>query len=159
AVANGNPTFPLRDGWKRAVEVLDGETGETIVSLELSDAEEDASLTATEGLPHFEIEALAFSPRGDVLAVGTGIGQVKLFNVRTGEVVRSLDDEEAKQAEQKTPEILKSLDRAMGSVGRLAFSPDGLLLAMCGSSFEDVARNWGGVQRLGLLATGPGRLK
>jgi hypothetical protein len=159
AAANGNPTFPLREGWKRTVDVPDGETGETVVSLELSDADEEAVFAATEGLPHFEVGALAFSPGGNILAVGTGIGQVKLFDPRTGEILRSLDDEEAKQAEQKTPEILKSLDRAMGSVAALAFSPDGSLLATCGGSFEDIARSWGGIERLGLLATGPGRLK
>jgi len=93
------------------------------------------------------------------LAVGTGMGQVKIFNARTGELLQSLDDEKAKLAEKTTPEKLKSLKRAMGGVGSLAFSPDGSLLAMTGSSFEDVARNWGGVRRLGRLATGPGRLK
>ena len=49
--------------------------------------------------------------------------------------------------------------RAIGSVGFLAFSNDGGLLAMSGGSFDDVARNWGGVERLGELATGAGRLK
>ncbi|MFN0054749.1 MAG: WD40 repeat domain-containing protein [Planctomycetales bacterium] len=47
----------------------------------------------------------------------------------------------------------------MGSVGSLAFSPDGLLMATSGGSFEDAAPNWGGVHELGELATGPGRLK
>lgn len=159
AIANGNPTFPVGDGWKRSVEILDAETGKSVVALQVTTEEENAALTATEGLPHFEVGPLAFSPDGNVLAVGTGIGQVKLFNVQTGELVRSLDDEAAKLAETKTPEKLKSLKRAMGGVGSLAFSPDGSLIAMCGSSFDDAARNWGGVRRLGRLVTGPGRLK
>jgi WD40 repeat protein len=158
AIANGNVTFPLADDWKRSVEILDAES-EIVVSLKFMTEEEDALLAATEGLPHFEVEALAFSPDGNLVAVGTGMGQVKLLNPRTGELVRSLDDEPAKLAEKKTPKQLKSLTRAMGSVASLAFSPDGSLLAMCGSSFDDVARNWGGVDRLGRRATGPGRLK
>ena len=47
----------------------------------------------------------------------------------------------------------------MGSVGSIAFSPDGTRLATAGASFDDVARVWGDVRRLGRLATGPGRVK
>ncbi len=159
AIANGNTSFPVPEGWKRVVEIRDADTGKTVVSLQLSTPEEDAILAATEGLPHLEAGPLAFSPDGTLLAVGTGLGQVKLFNSRTGELVLSLDDEQAKLAEKETPEKLKSLKRAMGGVGSLVFSPDGSLLAMSGSSFEDAARNWGGQRRLGRLATGAGRLK
>lgn len=159
AVANGNVSFPVAEGWKRAVVILDAETGKTLLSLPLTTKEENAILAAAEWLPHIEVGPLAFSPDGTLLAVGTGLGQVKLFNSRTGELVLSLDDEQAKLAEKETPEKLKSLKRAMGGVGSLAFSPDGRLLAMSGSSFEDVARNWGGQRRLGRLATGSGRLK
>jgi WD40 repeat protein len=47
----------------------------------------------------------------------------------------------------------------MGSVGSLAFSPDGASLAMAGGSFEDVASRWGGRSPLGRRSAGPGRLK
>ena len=116
-------------------------------------------LAATERVDHFEVKALAFSPDGSVLAVGTNIGQVKLFNARSGELVRSLDDEKAKLADKTTPENWKSLRRAMGSVASLAFSPDGSLLATCGGSFDDFSSAFDVVSRLRELSTGPGRLK
>ena len=78
---------------------------------------------------------------------------------RTGELVRSLDDEKAKLADKETPENWKSLRRAMGSVVSLAFSPDGRLLATCGGSFADFSERFSGIRRLGLRPTGPGRLK
>jgi WD40 repeat protein len=72
-----------------------------------------------------------------VLAVGTSLGQVKLFNIRTGELTETLDDQQARLAAKGTPEALKSLTRAMGSVRSLAFSPDGSLLAVGGHSFDE----------------------
>jgi len=156
AIANGNPTFPLSSDWRRSAEVLDAETKKTIVSLQITTNEEDTLLSNIKDLRHFEVEALSFSPDGNLVAVGTGIGQVKLFNTRTGELVRSLDDAQGKLTEKKTPQKLKSLRRAMGSVASLAFSPDGSLLAVCGDSFDEFAHDWAG--RTSLL-TGPGRLK
>jgi WD40 repeat protein len=93
------------------------------------------------------------------LAVGTSIGQVKLFDTKTGELVRALDDEAPRLADRETPESWKSMKRAMGSVARLAFSPDGSLLAVCGTSFGEYSDIFDGVESLGRLATGPGRLK
>ncbi|MHB1037697.1 MAG: WD40 domain-containing protein [Pirellulales bacterium] len=162
AIANGNPTFigsRVKDNWKPSAEILDAGTGKTVVSLKLTTAEEDAVLAATERVSHFEVKALAFSPDGNIVAVGTSIGQVKLFNARTGELVRSLDDEKAKLADKKTPEKWRSLRRAMGSVASLAFSPDGSLLAICGRSFGDFSRVFDSVERLDEFSTGPGRLK
>jgi serine/threonine protein kinase len=167
AIANGNPTFILqtngrsrvKDNWKPSAETLEAETGKTVVVLQLTTKDEDTLLAATERVPDFEVTALAFSPDGNVVAVGTTVGQVKLFNARTGELVRSLDDKQAKLADKKTPEKLKSLTRAMGSVASLAFSPDGSLLAMCGSSFGDSPLVFDRIQRLGHKVTGPGRLK
>jgi serine/threonine-protein kinase len=158
AVASGNPVIPRDPNWKRDVQVLDGETGKVVVTLTLRTAEEDA-LLALDGLPHFSVGPVAFAPDGSLLAVATGLGQVKLFRPKTGELVLTLDDEPARLAEKKTPEKFKELKRAMGSVGSLAFSPDGTLLAMCGTSFEDFAGNWGGRDPLGERSTGPGRLK
>jgi serine/threonine-protein kinase len=168
AVANGNPTFVLQtngksrvvDDWQPSAEILDAAIGKTVVSLKLTTNEEDTLLAATERVPPFEVEALAFSPDGNVVAVGTSVGQVKLFSARTGELVRSLDDVPAKRADQKTPEKLKSLTRAMGSVASLAFSPDGSLLATCGGSMSDVPLVLDRVERgLTRRVTGPGRLK
>jgi WD40 repeat protein len=48
----------------------------------------------------------------------------------------------------------------MGSVASLAFSPDGNLLAVCGSSFDDMDdHDRDGVRELTISTTGPGRLK
>ena len=116
-------------------------------------------IAGTERVSHFEVGALKFSPDGTLLAVGTSIGQVKLFDVRTGEVVRSFDDEKAKLADEKTPASWKSLRRAMGGVVALAFSPDGRQLAMCGASFADFAVSFNSVRRLTRSVTGPGRVK
>ena len=88
AIANGSPTLILmtsgasrvEGNWRPAVEILDAATGKTAVKLQLSTAEEDAALSATERVNHFEVTALAFAPAGDAIAVGTSIGQVKLFN-------------------------------------------------------------------------------
>ena len=167
AVGNDQPTMimtsggrsTVADNWQPSVRILDAETREPVASLKLTTDEEDAVLAATERVSHFEVKALAFSPDGNVVAVGTSIGQVKLFHARTGELVRSLDDEAAKLADKKTPENWKSLRRAMGSVASLAFSPDGSLLAMCGGSFGDYSRVFDSVERLDEFSTGPGRLK
>jgi hypothetical protein len=97
-----------------------------------------------------------------MVAVGTSIGQVKLFKARTGELVRSLDDEQAKRADKRTPENLNALTRAMGHVTSLAFSPDGSLLAMCGGSIDEFHNPLvpvNGPQTYFLAATGPGVLK
>ncbi|MBW3540422.1 MAG: protein kinase [Planctomycetes bacterium] len=167
AIANGDPTRILqtkgtsrvKDNWKPSAEILDAGTGKTLVSLELSIDDEDAVLAATQRVSHFEVTALAFSPDGNVLAVGTSIGQTKLYNARTGELVRSLDDEQARLSDKETPQNWSSLARAMGSVRSMAFSPDGSLLAVCGASFADFSDVFDGVERLGRQSTGPGRLK
>jgi serine/threonine protein kinase/WD40 repeat protein len=167
AIVNGNPTIihdtstssRVADHWKPSADILDAATGKTVVSLKLTTADEDAVLAATERISHVEASALAFSPDGSVVAVGTSIGQVKLYRTRTGELVRSLDDQKAKLADKETPENWKPLRRAIGSVASLAFSPDGSLLAMCGSSFADYSEHFGGVSRMGFRSTGPGRLK
>ena len=157
AVANGNPTFPLAQAGaiRGYPERRDGR------DCHLAQAHHRRRRRRArrhEGLPHFEVEPLSVSPDGDVLAVGTGIGQVKLFDTRTGEMVRALDDEKAKLAETTTPKELKSLPRAMGSVTGLAFSFDGELLATCGPSFDDAAREWGDIERGGLWRHRSGRL-
>ena len=78
AVANGNPTrimqeggtSRLKGGWKPTADILDAGTGTIVVSLKLTTPEEDAVLAATERVSYIEVTALAFSPAGDVVAVG-----------------------------------------------------------------------------------------
>jgi WD40 repeat protein len=84
-----------------------------------------------------------------------------MFDTRTGKPVGSLDDEKAKAADEETPESWWPLRRAIGSVQSLAFSPDGRLLAVCGSSFTDFSDIFDRVERggLGRHVSGPGRLK
>jgi WD40 repeat protein len=167
AVANGGPklilqtdgTGRLKDNWKPTADVLDAATGKTVVSLKLATADEDAVLAATPHVSHLEVTALAFSPDGNVLAVGTSVGQVKLFDARTGRLLRALDDDKSKRADKQTPANWQALPRAMGRVASLAFSPDGSLLATCGDSFADFSRVFDSVSRLGERVTGPGRLE
>jgi serine/threonine protein kinase/WD40 repeat protein len=167
AIGNGPPTQIMRSNgasrarrsWRPSVEILEATTGKTIVSLKLSTPAEDKVIAETEKVSHFELRALDFSPDGTLLAVGTSIGQVKLFDVRTWKVVRSFDDKKAKLADEKTPENWMSLDRAMGGVVALTFSPDGKQLAVCGVSFADFARSFDRISRLTRSVTGPGRVK
>jgi WD40 repeat protein len=155
AIASGSGA---EDDGKPSVEVLDAKTGKTVASPEPTTDEDEAVLAAT-GRSHFEAKALALSPDGKLVAVGTGGGQVKLFNAPTGELVRSLDDEQERLADKKTPEKFKALRRAMGSVASLAFSHDGSLLATCGRSFDDSPLVRDGPERSREFSTGPGRLK
>ena len=167
AVANGNQTFVMhangvgrpKDGWQPAVEILDAESGKVIARLELTTAEEDAVLAGTERVNHFEVTALAFSPDGNTLAVGTDIGQIKLYDAKDGKFLSSLDDSQGKAADARTPENWKTIPRALGNVASIAFSPDGNLLVACGQSFADVSGRFSGISRLGLKSTDPGRLK
>jgi uncharacterized protein (TIGR03067 family) len=155
AVAHEEPDKDSRP----AVDVFNPETGERVASLKLSTEEENAVLKATEHVSRFRVTAMEFAPVGDALAVGTDIGQVKLFNARTGELVRALDHKEPRLADKETPENWQPVVRALGSVRSLAFSQGGSLLAVCGESFAEFADVFDGVESLGLPVTGPGRLK
>jgi serine/threonine protein kinase/WD40 repeat protein len=166
AVANGNPTMIMgtrrsrvADNWEPSVKLRDARSGKAIASLILADGEENTIVTSTEEVSYFEPTALAFSPDGKTIAVGTSIGQVKLFNAKDGELIRSFDDAAGKALDKKTPENWKSLKRAMGSIAALAFSPDGKTLATCGRSFDDFSETFERLSRSGLRRTGPGRLK
>jgi WD40 repeat protein len=158
AVANRSPTFRggnVEEGWEPLVDILDAVTGDTIASPTLATKEELTALSMAERVSHFEVTALAFSPDGKTLAVGTSIGQVKLFNAETGEFIRSFDDEAARLADRESPKSWQSLARALGCVNDIAFSPDGKLLAVGGESFADFSNRG----RLGQKISGPGRLK
>ncbi len=171
AIASGNPSLSRSDDrtgtidgrWSPVIEVLLNPELTKAVTFTtipfLSDA--DSKLIAdTPRLSNVEATALAFSPNGKLLAVGTNVGQVKLFDVKTRELIRQFDDEAARLADKNTPESWKSLKRALGNVSSLAFSPDGLLLATSGGSFGDFSSaSFGSNTRLPRAATGPGRLK
>ncbi|HYV37896.1 MAG TPA: hypothetical protein VE988_19580 [Gemmataceae bacterium] len=167
AVANGSPSFYLlgggksevADDWQATALILNAATGKTVVRLKLSTTEEDALLDETERVPPFQVEALAFSPDGRMLAIGTTVGQIKLYEVKTGNLRLTLDDEKAKLADKNTPEKLRTFKRALGSDSSLAFSPDGRQLAACGDSFSDSRLVREKYERSTLSSTGPGRLK
>ncbi|MDA1231676.1 MAG: hypothetical protein O2856_12960 [Planctomycetota bacterium] len=147
-------------GDRGIVSLRDGQTGKHVKTLKLLTDEELASLDAVNLGSYTEVGALAFSTDSTLLAVGNGLGQLKLFNVRSGELIRAFDDDRAKLAETENPGILKSLERGLGSVGSLALSSDGSLLATSGRSFADFTRFVDPVERrLGERSTGPGRLK
>lgn len=169
AVANDQPTMILlgnghskvADNWQPTVDFIEVESGKKLASLQLISKQQEALLAETERAPLFQITALAFSPDSKLLAVGTSIGQVKLF---AGISVKlALDDVAGKQKDTHTPAKYRSLERAMGAVTALAFSPDGSLLAVGGESFADVPLLLQDAQELGestaIPVTAPGRLK
>ena len=113
ASVNNNPplvwktdgTSRVQRNWTPTVAILNGETGKGAGSV---------TLDAVEELYHFRVTALAFSPAGNLLAVGTSIGQVLLFNARSLALVRSLDDEMSRLADSSKSGRFGSIPRAMG---------------------------------------------
>ncbi|MCY2968008.1 MAG: hypothetical protein NT069_30995, partial [Planctomycetota bacterium] len=167
ALAGSNPTLTLTDDgnsspsedWNPQVQIVDFDYAKSVLSLRLTTDDEDAVLAATENISHMETTALAFSPDGKQIAVGTNVGFVKLFDATSGALLRSFDDLAGIEQDDGTPPAWKPLKRAMGRVVSLAFSPDGKTLATCGLSFEDFSDRFDGVQRLGRRGGGRGRLK
>jgi WD40 repeat protein len=145
---------------KSTVQILNGTNGKLVITLPLTTLDEDALLAETKRGPPSEVKALAFSPDGKSIAVGTSVGQVKLFNALTGELISSLDDEAARLKDNKTPNKFKSLKRALGGVTALAFSPDGRVLVTAGKAIGEESLVFDAIEReLTLSVTGPGRLK
>ncbi len=142
-----------------AVQILEGATGKAILSLKVVAADEETLLAETKRTPSFEVKALAFSPDGGVLAVGTSVGQVKLFDAKTGKQTVSLDDAKAKAEDRNTPGRLKQISRAIGSVASLSFSPDGKQLAVSGETIDREPFDLNANERLSRAVSGPGRLK
>jgi WD40 repeat protein len=157
AVATDQSTFPSAQiDWKRAALILDVHSRK-MVKLQITTREEYSQLAANKATPRSEVTAIVFSPDGSQVAIGTSLGQVKLFDAQTGEAVSALDDEKARPADNEILRKLTAVKRALGSVSSLAFSPDGSLLATCGGSFEDVPFDEAEQGRLG--PTGPGHVK
>jgi serine/threonine protein kinase/WD40 repeat protein len=156
AVATDQSTLPSPQiDWKRAALIMNADSGK-VVKLQITTRAEYSQLAANKGTPRSEVTAIVFSPDGSLVAIGTSLGQVKLFDARTGEDVAALDDEKARPADNEILRKLTAVKRAMGSISSLAFSPDGGLLAACGGSFEDVPFDESEGGRLG--AVGPGRV-
>ena len=125
----------LAVGGDRSMAILyDAKTGKRITTLELFSEEEEAILANARFL---EVVELAFSPDSSVLAVGHSLGQVKLFDARTGKFKLSLDDVAGRAETGKALHGFPELRRAHGGVLGIAFSPDGRLLATCGSAIDD----------------------
>ncbi|HEY2882533.1 MAG TPA: hypothetical protein VGJ15_08870 [Pirellulales bacterium] len=167
AVANGSPTLIMQvsgggkpaDHWQPTAEVLDTQTGKTVATLKLASDEELKVWESTPRVSFFQVTALAFSPDSKILAVGNSIGQIKLFDSQSGKLTQTIDDKAARQALKESPADWKSIERAMGSIKSLAFSPDGAKLAACGESFDDFIPRFTGITRTGITGVGPGRLK
>jgi serine/threonine protein kinase/WD40 repeat protein/HEAT repeat protein len=144
AFGNDSPSFTamasgpgrVNDGWQPAVQVLDAATGKIIGKLKLLNKDEEAVFPGTRTDSYFEVAALAYSPDGSLLAVGTTAGQVKLFEPSSGKLVCALGDATGRKADRKET-LRPTLPRAMGKVAALAFSPDGRMLAVGGQSFAD----------------------
>ena len=166
AVMNGNPSRTMyADGravakdWNATVDIIDTESGKVLTSLDFSRFPKDADRAAEDGPTFVEVTAITFSPHSDVLAVGTSVGYLWLFNVDSGEFIRALDDEDGRLAVEKTSDFWKQQSRVLGHVKSIAFSPDGKQLAVCGDSFKDWTKTLDRVDRLGIEVTAPGRLK
>ncbi len=160
AVPGGQHAAPKPADWIPVIEILDLEGGKLVLSFKLTTSDEDTMLAKLDRVHPIDVTALAFSPDGSRLAIGTRMGQVKLFDPRTGELQQTLFDGPGQAADDKTPENLKPFKRALGTVNSLAFSPDGTLLVSCGGSFEAFPLVPEEAERsLGRSVTGPGRLK
>ena len=166
ALANGNPTMTMLDsnrvdlkGWQATLQIFDCETGEEIRSISLLSNDESEVVNGDNPVRYIQVEAVKYSPDGRTIAVGTNVGQVKLFELNSGELVHTLDDETSRLADEKTPDSWDGLKRALGNVKAIAFSPDGEQLATIGGSFADFSERFDRVERMGFRGTAAGRLK
>ena len=105
------------------------------------------------------VTSLKFSRDGSVLAAGTNLGQVKLFDTRTGELFAPWTIKNGRTGGQKhsgKTEIASASDGKCRIAGVFARrQPVGRLRRL----FADVPLVPNGIRRLGESTTGPGRLK
>ncbi|WP_425617748.1 protein kinase [Anatilimnocola sp. NA78] len=168
AVSNARPqadVYQHSERWQAATMIVDAVAAKPLAKLTLISPEENELLKKLKQPLVCEVAALAFSPNGKVLAVGTTQGQVKLFDAVTGELIRSFDDVDGKGDATDTPELLRPFARALGSVKSLAFSPDGEQLVVAGAAVEETPLEKGRGEigwknsRLTRFENLPGRLK
>jgi serine/threonine protein kinase/WD40 repeat protein len=120
------------------VTVLDARIGAALFELTLISPDEEAILKASNReVSEVRVRALKYSPDSSVLAVGTSIGLVKLFDPKTGAFRVSLDGGPKKGATEAKDNKLLALRRAMNHAWQLAFSADGALLAVGGEAIHD----------------------
>jgi WD40 repeat protein len=115
-----SPTRPLlafvRDGW--AAGVTAGDLGATAEIWDFAQRSRIATLQVNTGAPNREEGlgyTLAFSPDGRMLAIGGDDPLVHLWDVRTGKLIRELEQN-------------------VGGVLTLEFSPEGRILAISGEA-------------------------
>jgi WD40 repeat protein len=102
-------------GSPEAIRLVDLATGKELWKAELPEMI-NSLLSSTIVLAEVTI---AFSPKGDLVAVGGHNRQPRLLDARTGKVLRTLSAEPRKEAPMKV------MGMAPGGVGRLTFTPDG----------------------------------
>ena len=165
-MASGHPTMTMLGGgkvnlkgWKPTLDVIDTKTGKKTTSLQIVDDEGSQATADTNPVNYIQANAIKYSADGSLIAVGNNIGQVRIFDAKSGKLIRELDDKAGRLADEKTPDSWKNVTRAMGGVKSLAFSPDGKQLATIGESFADFAEKFDRIERMGFWATAPGRLK
>lgn len=166
AVMNGNPTRTMLGNgrsiakeWEPTVDIFDAVTMKRLHSLELDELPQDTERPRELGPTFIEATAVVFSPDSKTIAVGSSVGQLMLFDVETGEKVKSLDDSDGQEAVEKIPDFWQRIPRVMGSVKAIAFSTDGKRIAVCGASFADWSESLDQFQRMGIKRTDKGRLK
>lgn len=120
AIANGNPARIASQndgrpaaGWKATADLFDHVANKLAHSLELITPAEQKALNELPRQLFVEVTAFAFSPTDDLIAVGTSVGQVKLFNTKTGSHVKTLDDQKARRLPWRT--IQYGLDEDEGN--------------------------------------------
>ena len=118
-------------GDPQTVSLYDAKTGKPITTLKLFSTDEEAILAAAKGkhgdvqwraLVGLEVRA-GVSPDSSLLAVGTDIGQVKLFNARTGAFMLSLDDVDRKAGKRNLSPNSWSCALRRGMSGQLRSRP------------------------------------
>lgn len=134
--------------------IISALTGMKRIVIDVNDGKEKAAVRNTwRKSDAVSISAVAFSFDSKRLAVGTSVGQVKVFDASTGELQVALDAVDRK-SKKSLHEFLK-LPLAHNEVARVAFSRNGKYIATCGS---EVDYRQDGVSRLGRAAASQGVL-
>ena len=122
----------------KLVYVWEMSDGRLLLSLDAGSGQDESSSAMPDywGLDSGEgISCVAFSPDGELLAVGTSDGQIQLWNVGSGELVQNFEYPPA------FPSQTSILDSYPTGISSLAFSSDGSLLAV--GDTEGIVTLWG----------------